>query len=110
MDITLHVYLHGSSEQQTRIERALNHLLLQGSKMTQLVDDVVAEVAALKTAFAPLPGAINALEAAITSLKDPADVAKLTQVLADLKGIQTDVTAAATDAADGVDEAVPPAP
>ena len=68
--------------------------------MSQLVDDLVAQVAAVA-------GAVDALEAVVTDLKskiaDPADTAKLEQALADLK-------AAVADAGDGVDESVPPAP
>lgn len=63
--------------------------------MSQLVDDLVAQVAAIA-------GAVNALEAVATDLKgkiaDPADTAKLETALQGLKD-------AVADAGDGVDEA-----
>ena len=65
------------------------------TRMTQLVDDLVAQVAAVAAA-------IDALEAVVTDLKgkiaDPDDAAKLQGALDGLK-------AAVADAGDGVDEA-----
>lgn len=83
--------------------------LSEVSNMSQLVDDLVAEVGALKDAVAPLPAAVDALEAAITDLKsklpDPSDADKLTAALADIKAVKAAVAGAVADATDGVDEA-----
>ena len=70
------------------------------TRMTKLVDDLVFAVG-------EIAAAVDALEVVVTDLKskiaDPDDVAKLEGALAGLK-------AAVADAADGTDEAAPPAP
>lgn len=110
MNLTVHLYLHGSDEQLTRIERSIHSVLLEGKKMTQVVDDLVAEVANLKNAFAPLPAAVDALEAKVTeALKNSgisqADFDAITAAIADIKSVAAGVAGAVTDASDGVDEA-----
>ncbi len=103
LEITAHVHFHGPdmSARFDRIDRVLAAVLRQGNTMTQVVDELVAVVAEVAVA-------INTLEAKITEVlansgMSQADKDALTQAVADLK-------AAVADAADGVDEAVPPAP
>jgi hypothetical protein len=78
--------------------------------MSQLMDDVVAELATANSKLVAVADAVNALEALITGLKDPAEAAKLQAVLDGLKALNAGADAVVADAVDGVDEAVPPAP
>lgn len=116
LEITAHLYFHDqASERFDRVDRFLSALLKQGNTMTQLVDDLVTEVANVKAAVATFAPAVDALEAKITAILatsgiTAADAAAITQAIADLKGVATTAATAVADAGDGVDEAATPAP
>lgn len=74
------------------------------------VQELTQAVNALVAATQPLAGAINSLEAAVTAAKNSgtlsaADQAALDAAFAQVQTVTGDITAAITDANDGVDEA-----
>jgi hypothetical protein len=78
--------------------------------MSQVSDDILVELTTANTKLVAVADAVNALEALVTSLKDPAEAAKLQAVLDGLKALNAGQDAVVADAADGVDESAPPAP
>jgi len=65
--------------------------------------ELLDAVTALATAFAPLPAAIDALEAAVTAVPGipAADQANIDAALTAVKNLTAGVVAAVTDATDG---------
>ena len=93
-----------------RIEMKLNGLANQGTFIMATTQNLLDAVTALAAAFAPLPAAINALEAAVGAVTgmSATDQANIDAALAAVQELAAGVTAAVTDATDGVNEAKQP--
>lgn len=78
-------------------------LLHQGNRQMATTQELLDKVTSLAAAFAPLPAAIDALEAAVGAVQGipAADQANIDAAFAALNNIEAAVNAAAVDAADG---------
>jgi hypothetical protein len=106
LDIYHHVStpdLLGILTRLDRLQTLMTGLLHQGNKQMATTKEMLDAVNALAAAFAPLPAAIDALEAAITAVPGiPAeDQANIDAAVEALKAVQASVAAAVTDATDG---------
>jgi hypothetical protein len=117
IEIHANVYLCSSDgELLRRFDSLAANVQSQGASIMATVQELSQAVSDLNGAFAPLPQAINDLEAKVTAAVasagiSAADQAALDQAIADIKNLTAGVSSAVTDATDGVDEAAaPPAP
>lgn len=120
----VHHYVHFDARLLAGIESSLANLRKGQIKIMATLDELVAESAANKAAIADLkpaveaiPGAIDALEAAVTAAIKDAPIsaenqAKIDEAMDNLRGTSAEIAdataklnAAAADAADGKDEA-----
>jgi hypothetical protein len=106
LDIYHHVStpdLLGILTRLDRLQTLMTGLLHQGNKQMATTKEMLDAVNALAAAFAPLPAAIDALEAAVGAIPGiPAeDQANINAAVEALKAVQASVAAAVTDATDG---------
>jgi hypothetical protein len=106
LDIFHHVStpdLLGILTRLDRLQTLMTGLLHQGNKQMATTKEMLDAVNALAAAFAPLPAAIDALEAAVGAIPGiPAeDQANIDAAVEALKAVQASVAAAVTDATDG---------
>jgi hypothetical protein len=106
LDIYHHVStpdLLGILTRLDRLQTLMTGLLHQGNKQMATTKEMLDAVNALAAAFAPLPAAIDALEAAVGAIPGiPAeDQANIDAAVEALKAVQASVAAAVTDATDG---------
>jgi hypothetical protein len=89
------------------MEWQLNGLSNQGAIIMATTQEVLDAVTALAAAFAPLPAAIDALEAAVSAVSglSTTDQANIDEALDTLKTLSAGVVSAVADATDGVNEA-----
>jgi ABC-type transporter Mla subunit MlaD len=92
------------------IQATLTGLTQQGSQTMATTQELLDAVTALATAFAPLPAAIDALEAAVAAVTgmSATDQANIDAALAAVQELAAGVTAAVADATDGVNEVAVP--
>ena len=93
-----------------RLELKINGLANQGAFIMATTQDLLDAVNGLAAAFAPLPAAIDALEAAVGAVQgiSVADQANIDEALTAVKNLTAGVVAAVGDATDGVNEAAQP--
>jgi hypothetical protein len=105
LDIYHHVStpdLLGILTRLDRLQTLMTGLLHQGNRQMATTKEMLEAVNALAAAFAPLPAAIDALEAAVAAAGIPAeDQANIDAAVEALKAVQASVAAAVTDATDG---------
>jgi hypothetical protein len=105
LDIYHHVStpdLLGILTRLDRLQTLMTGLLHQGNRQMATTKEMLEAVNALAAAFAPLPAAIDALEAAVAAAGIPAeDQANINAAVEALKAVQASVAAAVTDATDG---------
>jgi hypothetical protein len=105
LDIYHHVStpdLLGILTRLDRLQTLMTGLLHQGNRHMATTQELLAATQALAEAFAPLPAAIDALEAAVAAAGIPAaDQANIDAAVEALKAVQASVAAAVTDATDG---------